>query len=33
MVREAYAPMVAEVNGAHQCTGFGNSYALYAVSG
>jgi hypothetical protein len=33
MVRDAYAPMIAEANGDHQCTGFGNSYALYAVSG
>lgn len=33
MVGDAYAPMIAEANGAHQCTGFGNSYALRAVSG
>jgi hypothetical protein len=33
MVREAYAPVIAEADSAHQCTGFGNSYALYAVSG
>jgi hypothetical protein len=33
MVRDAYAPAIAEANSAHQCTGFGNSYALHAVSG
>jgi hypothetical protein len=32
-VRDAYAAAIAEATSAHQCTGFGNSYALRAVSG
>lgn len=32
-VRYAYATVVAEAQSTHQCTGFGNTYALLAVSG
>jgi hypothetical protein len=34
LVRHAYAPAIAgDAESDHQCTGFGNSYALRAVSG
>jgi hypothetical protein len=32
-VRDAYMSAFAGANSVHQCTGFGNSYALRAVSG
>jgi hypothetical protein len=33
LVRETYAQAMASSESTHQCTGFGNSYALRAVSG